>query len=214
MITITKPYKEDMIIPITVSMIGDELNITVYKEFLSVAQEFKERFDGRYFSPEALRFLADEIECEGYTRYDPYDEYYLVFSTNEKCNIINNKVVDIENAVFYEDATEFEADIIKAEGEPASLIIEKGSIAAIAAANYFIEEDEEEVELAVETLPEYRGRGYGSSVLCQMINKVLDMGKIPTYRASVFNKASIATAKKCGFAEIGKEFYFNCYKEE
>ncbi len=214
MITITKPYKDDMIIPITVSMIGNELDITVYKEFLSVACEYEERFKGNYFSCEALKFLAEEIQCDGYTRYDPYDEYYLVFSADKKCDNISDKVVDIENAVFLTDDTEFEADMIKAEGEPASLIIENGCIAAIAASNYFIEDDEEEVELAVETISEYRGRGYGSLVLGHLMNKILDMGKIPTYRVSVFNKASISTAKKCGFTEIGKEFYFNCYKEE
>lgn len=203
-----------MIIPISVSMIGEELNIDVYEEFLSVAKEYELCYHGRYFSDEALKYLEREIECEGYTRYDPYDEYYLVYSANEKCTVKNKNISDIENAVFTQDDTEFEAEIIKEEGQPASLIIENGCIAAIAASNYFIEEGEDEVELAVETIPEFRGRGYGSDVLGSMVNKVLDMGKIPTYRASVFNKASIATAKKCGFTEIGKEFYFNCYKEE
>ena len=214
MINITKPYKEDMIIPISVSVFGDKVDISVYEEFYSVACEYEAKYKGRYFSNEGLSFLADNIECDGYVRYDPATEYYIVYSADHKNDINDPRVVDIENAEYTIDETEFEADVIKQTGEPASLIVENGRIAAIAAANYFVEDDEEEVELAVETLPEFRGKGYGTAVLSHMINKVLCMNKIPTYRVSVYNDESIGLAEKCGFTEIGKEYYFNCYKEE
>ncbi len=202
-----------MIIPISVGLINDELNIDVYEEFLPVAKEYCEKFAGRYFIDEALMFLDANIEVEGYVRYDDPLEYYCVFEgSNAKIN--DHKTVDIEDAEYKLDETEFEADIIRENGQPASLIVENGRIAAISAANYFIEDDEDEVELAVETLPEFRGKGYAKAVLCDMSQKILGMGKIPTYRASCFNKASIATALSCGFTEIGKEFYYNCYKEE
>ena len=213
MITITKPYKEDMIIPISVSLINDELNIDVYCEFLSVAEKYQRDFVGRYFSEEALSFLNSNIEAEGYVRYDDPQEYYVVFEGRSVVNT-DREVLDIEDAVYDFDETEFEADVIKKEGQPASVIIEDGHIAAISAANYFIDDDEDEVELAVETLPEYRGRGYARAVLCHMAHKVICMGKTPTYRASCFNKASVATALSCDFREIGKEYYYNCYKEE
>ncbi len=202
-----------MIIPISVNLLNNELNIDVYKEFYSLAQEYAAKFDGRYFSAEALSFIDENIDIEGYVRYDDALEYYIVFEgTNAKKS--NIKTVDIENAVYVSDETEFEADVIKENGQPASLIIEGGRIAAISAANYFVEEDEDEVELAVETLSEFRGMGYAKAVLCDMAHKVIKMGKIPTYRVSCFNKASIATALSCGFQEIGKEYYYNCYKEE
>ena len=202
-----------MIIPISVSLINDELNIDVYEELLAVANEYLERFDGRYFSHEALSFLDASIDIEGYVRYDDPLEYYLVFEANNvtKATI---PVVAIEDAEYTVDETEFEADVIKAEGQPASLIISDGRIAAIAAANYIIDEDDEEVELAVETLEEFRGRGYAKAVLCDMIGKVIALGKTPTYRVSCFNEASVATARSCGFTEIGKEYYYNCYKED
>ena len=202
-----------MIIPISVSLLNDELNIDVYEEFLPLAQEYAEKYKGRYFSKEALFFLDENIDIEGYVRYDDASEYYLVFEgTNAKKTSI--ETVDIENAEYTSDETEFEADVIKENGQPASLIIKDGRIAAISAANYFIEDDEDEVELAVETLPEFRGKGYAKAVLCDMAHKVIDMGKIPTYRASCYNTASIATAISCGFCENGKEYYYNCYKEE
>lgn len=213
MINITKPYKDDMIIPISVSFLNNNLNIDVYEELLPVAKEYLKRFEGRYFCEEALIFLDKSIDIEGYVRYDDPLEYYIVFegASAVKSDI---EVVDIANAVYEVDETEFEADVIREEKQPASLIIRDGRIAAIAAANYLIEDDEEEIELAVETLEEYRGRGYARAVLCDMANKVIGMGKRPTYRASCFNKASIATALSCGFSEIGKEYYYNCYKED
>ena len=213
MINITKPYKDDMIIPISVSLLNDELNIDVYEEYVSVAKEYCEKFKGRYFCEEALLFLDKNVDVDGYVRYDDPLEYYVVF---EGCKApeCKTETVDIENAEYTADETEFEADVIRENNQPASLIIKNGRIAAIAAANYFIEDDDDEVELAVETLPEFRGKGYARAVLCDMVRKVLDMSKIPTYRASCFNRASIATAQSCGFCEIGKEYYYNCYKEE
>lgn len=213
MINITKPYKEDMIIPISVSLLKDELNIDVYEEFLPLAREYIKKFEGRYFSEEALGYLDENIDIEGYVRYDDALEYYLVFEGNDaqKSDV---ETVDIEKAEYISDETEFEADTIKEQGQPASLIIKEGRIAAIAAANYLIEDEDDEVELAVETLPEFRGKGYAKAVLCDMARKVIEMKKTPTYRVSCFNKASIATALSCGFNEIGKEYYYNCYKEE
>ncbi len=202
-----------MIIPISVAMIEDELNIDVYKEYLPIAETYVEKYEGRYFSDEALLFLSDNIKPEGYIREDAPTDYYIVFCTDKKLSV-DIDVVDIGSAVYETDETEFEADIIRAQGQPASLIIRNGRIAAIAAANYFIDDDEDEVELAVETLCDFRGMGYGKGVLSDMVNKVIGMGKIPTYRASRFNTASIATAESCGFKEIGKEYYYNCYKEE
>lgn len=213
MITITKPYKDDMIIPISVNLFDEELKIDVYNEFLPLAHEYIKKFEGRYFSEEALEFLDKNIDVEGYARYDDALEYYIVFEgTNAKTSDI--ETVDIEIAEYITDETEFEADIIKEQGQPASLIVKEGRIAAISAANFFIEDDDKEVELAVETLPEFRGKGYAKAVLCDMARKVIELGKIPTYRVSCFNKPSIATALSSGFKEIGKEYYYNCYKEE
>ena len=213
MINITKPYKDDMIIPISVSMIRNELNIDVYKEYLEVAEEYLVKFKNRYFTDEALSFLSNSIQPRGYERTDDPCEYYIVMAS-EKAYVSDIETVDIENAVYSVDETEFEADIIKENDQPASLIIEDGRIAAIAAANYLIEDDDDEFELAVETLPCYRGKGYAKAVLGDMTAKVLKMGKLPTYRASRYNEASLATAKSCGFYEIGYEYYYNCYKEE
>ncbi|MBR4881770.1 MAG: hypothetical protein IKU19_07535 [Clostridia bacterium] len=130
MIRITRPYKDDMIIPISVSLLNNELNIDVYEELVPLAKEYAQRFEGKYFSEQALNFLNENIDIEGYLRYDDPLEYYVVFEGAEVKGT-DIETVDIENAVYTRDETEFEADVIKENRQPASLIIEDGRIAAI-----------------------------------------------------------------------------------
>ena len=214
MINIVKPYKDDMIIPISVTFIG-ELNIDVYEEYLEIAENYEKQFALDPFSDEALKFLNDNIKPQGYVRYDDITEYYLVYAMDDIAQLSKSTLAatDIYDAEYDIDETEFEADVIKENGEPASVVIENGRIASICAANYFVD-DEDEVELAVETLPEFRGKGYAKAVLCDMIKKVFSLDKYPVYRVSYFNKASIRTVESCGFELKGKEYYLNCYKEE
>lgn len=216
MINIVKPYKDDMIIPMTVSQFGNEVNIDVYEEFLDAAKEFEATFKDDYFSDAALLFLTKKICPKGYVRYDDLYRYYLVYAMEDISELCDSDipVQDIYDAEYVKDETEFEADVIKENGQPASVIVKNGAIASISAANYFIEDDEDEVELAVETIRRYRGRGYGKAVLCDMVKKVFMMGKYPTYRVSCFNEASIRTVESCGFKPVGKEYYINFYKEE
>lgn len=216
MINIVKPYKDDMIIPMTVSVFDDEVKIDVYEEYIEIAREYEKTFKDDYFSDDALLFLSRKISPEGYKRYDDLYEYYFVYQMDDISELCDSDipVTDIYDASYEFDETEFEADVIKENGEPASVIVIDGRIASIAAANYFIEEDEDEVELAVETLIGYRGKGYGKAVLCDMVKKVFAMGKYPTYRVSCCNDASVRTVESCGFKLAGKEYYINFYKEE
>ncbi len=217
MINITKPYKDDMIIPFCVTLEADNISIDVYDEYYDLALRYEKEFFEDYFSESALGFIHENISknLKGYTRYDDAFEYYHVMKIKDKNRIPDTsvKVTDIKDALYVRDDTEFEVDVIKENEQPASLIVVDQSIAAVAAANYFIEEDDNEVELAVETLPNFRGQGYAKAVLCDMAKKVFDMEKIPVYRVSCFNDASIKTALSSGFEFVGKEYYYNCYKE-
>lgn len=215
MINTVKPYKDDMIIPLTVSCFGDDVSIDVYEEYVEIAREYEASFRDDYFSDAALEFLNSRISPEGYVRYDDIREYLCVYMMEDICELCDSNITatDIYDAEYEVDETEFEADVIKENGEPASVIIDNGRIASIAAANFFVEDDDE-VELAVETLPEYRGRGYAKAVLCDMVKKVFAMGKYPSYRVSCFNNSSIRTVEACGFKAVGREYYMNFYKEE
>lgn len=54
-------------------------------------------------------------------------------------------------------------------------------------------------EVGVDTLPEYRRRGYGKAVISAMTKAILDIGRIPIYRCNSQNKASVRLAKAIGY---------------
>lgn len=58
-------------------------------------------------------------------------------------------------------------------------------------------------EIAVNTRPGYRRRGWGRSVVAALVQQVLAGGRIPTYVAAEDNEASIRLAEGVGFVDTG-----------
>jgi predicted GNAT family acetyltransferase len=58
-------------------------------------------------------------------------------------------------------------------------------------------------EIGINTLSNYRGRGY-ATIACQgSINEILKNGKIPQWSTSITNIASQKLAEKLGFVKLG-----------
>lgn len=58
-------------------------------------------------------------------------------------------------------------------------------------------------EIAVSTLPSYRRRGWGRSVVAAMCQQVLESGRTPLYQVAEDNIASIQLAESIGFQDTG-----------
>lgn len=58
-------------------------------------------------------------------------------------------------------------------------------------------------EISVNTMPGYRRRGWGKSVVSSMVNYILENGREPLYVASEQNEASIQLAEATGFVYSG-----------
>jgi RimJ/RimL family protein N-acetyltransferase len=58
-------------------------------------------------------------------------------------------------------------------------------------------------EVAVNTKPEYRRRGWGRSVVAAMVNHLLADGRTPLYVVAQQNSASIQLAERVGFVDTG-----------
>lgn len=63
-----------------------------------------------------------------------------------------------------------------------------------------------EIDIGVETSPEYRNRGLAAVVSSRMIQYVLEQNKKPVWACHAQNMASQALAEKIGFKRIGKCF--------
>ena len=62
-------------------------------------------------------------------------------------------------------------------------------------------------EAGVETLPDYRGRGYGTAVVSAWAAAVREQGRIPLYSASWDNTASRRLAERLGLVMYGADFH-------
>ena len=60
----------------------------------------------------------------------------------------------------------------------------------------------EEIDIGVETDPDYRGRGLAAGVAGKMCEAVLALGKKPIWSCSTMNTASEKTAEKIGFIKV------------
>jgi len=63
-------------------------------------------------------------------------------------------------------------------------------------------------EAAVDTHPDFRGRGYGRCVISGMTDAVLGLGRTPIYRASGTNVASSRVAVVCGYRKVADNVVF------
>ena len=62
-------------------------------------------------------------------------------------------------------------------------------------------------EAGVETLPDYRGRGYAQDVVAGWARSVQSLGTVPLYSTSWENSASQAVAKKLRLIQYGTDFH-------
>lgn len=69
-------------------------------------------------------------------------------------------------------------------------------------------------EVGVDTLPEYRRKGYGKAVVSNMTKAILDLGRIPIYRYNPANEASLSLAKAVGYEKYGDIVEFRQRREK
>lgn len=62
-------------------------------------------------------------------------------------------------------------------------------------------------EAGVETLPEFRGKGYARDVVAGWVHAVRSLGSIPLYSTSWENTASQAVARKLQVVPYGADFH-------
>jgi RimJ/RimL family protein N-acetyltransferase len=65
-------------------------------------------------------------------------------------------------------------------------------------------------DLTIQTLPEYRGKGYAKSAVSAAVRHILNNGKIATWGADRTNIASLRTAYALGFQDYGLDFGCVC----
>lgn len=61
-------------------------------------------------------------------------------------------------------------------------------------------------DLSIETLPDYRGKGYAKSAVSRAVRHILNRGRLATWGCDRDNAASLRTAKALGFQDYALDF--------
>ena len=62
-------------------------------------------------------------------------------------------------------------------------------------------------EIGINTLHEYRGRGYASAACIKCIQEILNHHKVPLWSTTIGNTASRKLSEKIGFTEFAEVIY-------
>ena len=159
--------------------------------------------------------LFDRAVLESLARnLDPLlDSFSFVPSPDGICQIFEFKIdspSDVPASLILPDTAIFLPTEDSEEESVSACHIADGKQVAEAAPNDY--SDDDSVEIHVQCLPEYRGKGYASSCVAKLAEYYTKNGNSVRYLCRVQNKASLRIAEKCGFTLQGKRVSFVYYR--
>lgn len=152
--------------------------------------------------------LKDRISDFGYTPSDYTPAHHLVcFAATETITPSSNAPQPYQKICEYPDLTSFAPD----EDTVCYGIVCDETIVALCGENIGLREYNTS-EIAVETAPAYRGRGFATDLI-RTVCSVLQKKKItPLYKTDETNDPSLRAARKAGLTEVGEEYHF-CFEK-
>jgi RimJ/RimL family protein N-acetyltransferase len=84
-------------------------------------------------------------------------------------------------------------------------VLHQGKLAATAYASFVIDDM---LELGIETVEQFRGRGFGKYACCALIDHCLERGLEPVWACRLENTGSYKLAQKVGFEDIAHIPYY------
>lgn len=192
--------------------------ITVYPFLESVASEFVERFGDDLLSTDALKWLdfmlSATVKDMNYIHAeDP--SHYIVEYEADNCKDCYEKFTVGRNLILPDEPISEDLDLsyfddYNVTESISALCIEGGDVISVSTTNDIVFEDKS-VEICVETLPEYAGKGYGTATVAALCRYYNEKGIKVKYECAMSNAASVKIAEKCGFELRGTRYSYVCY---
>lgn len=217
----------DIAVPIEILRRADEPEpeITVYGQFLPIAEEFVRLYGDEPFSDEAILFLKRCLTAPmreyGFSPSRDIDSRIRLFRLDDAGRIPASAILPQTKIVSGADGVSALCNLTThaLEMDPedpddiSAVCLTEGAIAAYATENDAIF-GEEEIEISVECAPAFRGQGLATSCAALLSDELIRRGYTVTYKCRHVNASSAAVARKAGFEEIGMQYSFVCYRRE
>ena len=91
-------------------------------------------------------------------------------------------------------------------------VFQNDALVSAADASLIAHMQNEVEEPGVDTLPDYRGRGYGKVVVSQATRRILEIGRVPIYRCDARNEPSVRLALAVGYQKHADKVGFTAEK--
>ena len=231
-ITDAFPLREgfDCVIPVMIEKKrGKEAVVSVYEPFTDLGREFIDRFGDQLFSPDAEKWLIENIRkpIAGYG-YEPDTEYGTTYSVeysffpSDRDRLRTDLIAPETRRIGAEELDEERnvSGLLRDEEELGALcygtVNEAGLIVSAACENYagMSGRGEHESEIAVATSVDHAANGYAVSNAAALTGALLERGDTVYYVCDADNYPSCRVAEKLGFEISACTYSLVCYKNE
>jgi len=206
----------DMAIPVHVEEFNDEVKIFSYPSTAELCQKYEKEYSGRLFTDEALDFIRNG--CASFRKELGYREEK--YPNNWGYNFLLESIGDeepkaerIRREGKYENLTTFNIAECLAHERVIYAIVKDGQIVSVAVTAEPLKNGAEWIEIGTETAVGHRGNGYSTAAVCALSAFLIKKGFRVLYKCHHMNHASVSVAKRAGFREVGKFYYYVLKKE-
>ncbi len=199
----------DILLPLSITvMAGEEIRVTAVPRISRTVRGFLKKYGDTPLSDAAQRDLRSRLEESA----DALAPYRLTKHSFCHANIYRAKEPPapspLARALHAEDeernGTSYDIRATIEAGRLAYGVEAEGRIVAIAVSHAAPSEAEGLLEVGVETIPAYRGRGFARAAVASLSAQIISLGLTPEYRARQGNRASCAVARAAGFTKCGE----------
>lgn len=206
----------DMAIPVHVEEFEGEVKIFSYPSTEKVCREYEKKFIGDMFSDEAIEFIRNG--CADFRKELSYREEK--HPDNWGYNFILDTAKDEDTGAErirrdgkYKNLTTFDISSCLSYERVIFAIVKEGQIVSVAVTAEAPKRGADWIEIGTETAPAFRGKGYSTAAVLALSAFLIGKGFRVLYKCHHKNLASVAVARRAGFKEVGKFYYYVLKKE-
>lgn len=212
----------EAIVPVVFSKSKNRTEGEVYFGVYDIVRQYLLDYEDNPFSKNALTDLdarlAPYLEKEGYERGDGIFRFYRSFVLWDKRKLKtegikeNSFLLDEKSiSLVKENTTDFDLAWLLENKLETVFTLDNGKVVSVASVNEH-SSGQRLLEVAVYTLPGYRGKGYGKSNTAFLCRTLLEKKKGVVYCCSCHNHPSVKIAKDLGLADESRFYAVDAYK--